>query len=109
MGVGWWPLLGLHLLLTTGLAGVTWLIRLGHAKKSAQDRFVGWVVFTLSVGAFLTAGLVTLLLEEGSRTYYAGFSNASCGWLFGLIFGLILGNWLWRYYRKEIEGDEDTR
>jgi Na+/glutamate symporter len=109
MGAGWWQLLGLHLLLTAAVAGVTTLIRLGHAKRSAKDRFVGWVVFLLSVGGFLAAGVVPLLLVPGVRGYIGVFSNASMGWVFGLVVGLILGSWLWRHYRNEIEGDEDAR
>lgn len=105
---GMWGALGLHLLLTVGLAVITFIVRSAHAKNSAKDWFVGWVIFATSVGGFLAAGVVQWLLFPVGRTFRGMFTAASWGWVFGLVSGAVIGSWVWGLYRKDIEGNEDT-
>ena len=91
---------------TAIFAGIAHVIRSANAKKSAKDWFVGWVVFVLSVGGFFAAGVGDLLLFSANR-YWIGM--ALFGFSIGLASGHVIGRFIWRYYRHEIEGDEDTR
>lgn len=95
-----------HLIATLVVASISFAIRAVNARRSAQDRFVGWVVFVLSVGGYFTAGFTHWMLFPSSRAFMGLFTSASMGWVFGLVAGLSLGMFIWRYYRKEIEGEE---
>jgi hypothetical protein len=99
-------LVGTHLFLTFGVAVFGLLVRYDHAKRSTKHRFLGWVIYPLAVGGFFAAGVGELCLTSG--TSYSG-GLAFVGMLAGILAGYLIGRFIWRYYRKEIEGDEDTR
>jgi hypothetical protein len=61
----------------------------------------------LCVGGFASAGLVMAVFDWPPAKEYLAVSVAGGG--FGLLCGLAVGRFVWRYYRNEIVGDEDSQ
>jgi hypothetical protein len=90
-----------HAVMTIGVAGLGLFVRLTHST-TPRSRFVGWVTYTLSVAAFASAGFVALLLGWPAGKEWLGMTFAGGG--FGFVCGMTGGRFVWKYYRKEIEG-----
>lgn len=103
MTTGFWVALAEIVGITAIVAGIAYAVRRANARKSTKDWFVGWVVFGLSVSGFFAAGIADLLLFTANR-YWIGM--AMFGFSVGLASGHLIARFLWRYYRKEIEGEE---
>lgn len=92
----------LHVAVSLGLIVAVLSIQLAITKKP-REQFVGWVAFPVGAGGFAVAGSVVVLL---GLPWQGWLLLASTGGTFGLLSGLAVGRFVWRYYRKEIEGEE---
>lgn len=104
-----WTMLFIHLGGTVTFAWITYAVRSLFAKRSVRDRFIGWVVFALSVGGYFAAGSFEIyqVTHSPSGVYWGG--TAMFGFLVGLLSGNVLGHLIWTFYGKEIEQRlEDT-
>ena len=95
-----------HGILAVGIAGMGLFIRSIH-RNTMRERWISWLTYTLCVGGFASGGLVMALFDWPPAKEYLAVAVAGGG--FGLLCGLALGRFVWRYYEREIEGDEDTR
>ena len=95
-----------HGIFTVGIAGLGLFTRAIH-QNNRRERWISWLAYGQCVGGFATAGVVLTLFDWPPAKEYLAVSVAGGG--FGLLCGLAVGRFVWRYYSKEIEGDEDTR
>jgi hypothetical protein len=95
--------LATHGIATLIVAGIAFLVRWANARKSTKDWFVGWVVFALCVGGFFAVGTVYYIRHPD--VYFLPMSL--CGGCVGLISGNLIGHWVWKFYRNEIEHKDD--
>lgn len=95
-----------HGIMIVGIAGMGLIIRLIH-RNTRRERWISWLTWTLCVGGFTSAGLVMVVFDWPPAKEYLAVAVAGGG--FGLLCGLAVGRFVWRYYRYEIEGDEDPR
>jgi hypothetical protein len=93
-------------MLTVGVAGLGWFVRLNWVANR-RARWIAWLTYGLTVGAVFAAGFVGLLLGWTPGKEWLGLTVAGGG--FGFFTGLWGGRFVWRYYQKELFGDEDAR
>ena len=97
--------------LVTALASVSMFGIWRHSKKLGWPpgrQFSNGIAAPLMVVGFSASGLAYWLLNPKAG-YHEVMLCATFGVLVGLASGHLIGWFLWRYYRKEIEGDEDAR
>ncbi len=94
-----------HAIMTTGIAGMGLFIRSIH-RNTRRERWISWLTWALCVGGFASAGFVMALFDWPPAKEYVACSVAGGG--LGLVCGLAVGRFVWRYYRKEVEGEPDA-
>lgn len=99
--------LPLHLLVTLGLAslcgGVWWLGR----NHSAKHRIRSAIIAPLQLGGFFAGGFLGWALNPAA-SYWTVLVYSNHGMLGGMISGFLISWWVWKYYRREVERNEDT-
>lgn len=93
-----------HGVMAFGIAGLGLFMRSIH-RDSQRERWISWLTWALCVGGFVSAGLVMVLFDWPPAKEYLAVAVAGGG--FGLLCGLALGRFVWRYYQNEFGGDED--
>jgi hypothetical protein len=93
-----------HGIFTVGIAGMGLFIRSIH-RTSFRERFISWLTWGLTVGAFASAGLLMAMFDWPPAKEYLGVAFG--GGIFGFLCGLWGGRFVWKHYRKEVEGDVD--
>lgn len=94
-----------HAVMTVGIAGLGLFLRSIH-DTTRRERWISWLTWGLCVGAFAAGGLVMSLLGFPPAKEYLAVAFGGGG--FGFLCGLWGGRFVWKHYRKEIEGDEPT-
>lgn len=94
-----------HVILTIGIGGLGLFARSIH-RNSLRERWISWLAYGLCVGAFAAGGFVMALFDWPPAKEYLAVAFAGGG--FGLLCGLWGGRFVWKHYRKEIEGDQDA-
>jgi hypothetical protein len=95
--------LAVHGIFTVGVAGMGLVIRLIH-QNTRRERWISWLTWGLTVGAFASAGLLMALFDWPPAKEYLGVAFGGGG--FGFFCGLWGGRFVWKHYRKEIEGED---
>jgi hypothetical protein len=90
-------------MLTVGVAGLGWFIRMNHSD-TRRGWWISRLTHGLTVGAVFAAGFVGLLLGWTPGKEWLGMTVAGGG--FGFFTGLWGGRFVWKHYRKEIEGED---
>ena len=85
--------------------GIAWCLSL---MGSSRRRFGSAVTVPIVVVSYFAAGFVTLVVYPTAGGIVI-FLNSVVGGLAGVPSGLLISGFIWKYYRPEIEGDEDTR
>lgn len=75
---------------------------------SSRRRFMSTVTLPIVVLSYFAAGFVTLVVYPTAGGIVI-FLSSVVGGLAGVPSGLLISGFIWKYYRPEIEGDEDTR
>lgn len=95
-----------HTIFTVGIAGLGLFVRSIH-RTNRRERWISWLTYGLCIGGLASSGLLMALFDWPPAKEYLAVTVAGGG--FGLLCGLAVGRFVWRYYQHEIEGDEDTR
>ncbi len=95
----------IHGAFTLAVAIIGWFIRHLH-NRTRRGNFISWLTAVLCVSGFASAGFVMLMLGWPPSKEYLGVACAGGG--FGFLCGLAVGRFVWRYYSREIVGDEET-
>lgn len=77
-------------------------------KYSFQFRLRAGLILALTVVGCFAAGLIGWLVNP-TTSHEALLTNQFHGMVFGFVSGLLISWFLWKYYQREIEGDEDAR
>ena len=91
-------------ILTTGVTGLGLFIGPVHTS-TPRGRFIGWLTLSMCVGGVTAAGLLMFGFGWPPGKEWLGASFAGGG--FGFLCGVSVGRFVWKYYRKEIEGEAD--
>lgn len=99
-----------HLLITAGMAVLVvgaWLFA-GRVGQSPRRRFSSSIAALLYVAGFFAGGFIHWLrIPTADYESILKFAAFCCTLSTGV--GHLIGWLIWRYYRREIEGDEDAR
>jgi hypothetical protein len=91
---------------TAVLAVLANLLRRAVAKSSTKAWFLSWTAYGVGMGSWFASGAVYGLTNYSGPGWLT--VTIGCGQA-GAMIGMAIGAFIWHYYRKEIEGDEDTR
>lgn len=100
--------LPLHLVMTAGMAcllGFTWWL---SRRWSPKHRFRTAVAGPLTVGGFFSGGLVFWIVNPSATSLTVAVNGAVFGMFAGQGTGFLISWWVWKYYRHEIERNEDA-
>lgn len=103
-----WEFLPLHLLIVAGMACAVTLLGWMFPKQSPKERLRIRITAPLTVGGYFAGGVLGWTLNP-TATYLSVANVAMYATLASQMAGFLISWWVWKYYQREIEGDEDTR
>jgi membrane associated rhomboid family serine protease len=87
------------------IAGILWWL---IGNRSVQHRFRATVTAPIAVGSYFAAGFLAWATCPNVTGPTIAFYSLN-GLMAGVVSGYLISWWVWKYYHRENEGDEDAR